>query len=154
MIGFASFSHFPEESVAYIRGVAFPPDSQKGNLAYRLLQASLKGTSYTRLGFTTQNPRMFCLGRKLAHGLIPNPKQRIVPEDLQKIGVKLLASKKCKLELETFRLPNFYDPCMYESLPASGDEDVNEWFHQSLEVVNGKTTHGFLFIGNLSVPLN
>lgn len=147
--GFASAIYWPEQKVAYLHGIVIDPDVQGQHVADLLTVALLEQTECRRLAFTTQNPRMFCLGRKVTESILPNPDRPSVPESEWETGKMLMRGKESSLDLTTFIRRDIYEKCLYEKIPPSRDRTVNEWFAKSLEIRNGQTRHGFLFIGSV-----
>lgn len=150
LLGFATFMFFPVHRAIYLQGVVIDPDAQGQSRASTIIKVPLEDTeSYTRLAFVTQSPTMFCLARKLTSSMCPNPNNPIVPMVEQEIARELRNGKKNAHDPRTLIIRDIYDPCLYTAIPESRDTRVNEWFRESLEIVNGQSNHGFFFIGNI-----
>jgi hypothetical protein len=147
IVGFASARLFPSDEIFHLYGVAISPVA-KGNRAGTILVKALAYHAGMRwIAFTTQNPLMFCLLRSLVAEVFPSPKQREVPSSLREMGMRLVRGRPGNLDPSTFIIRGLYDKCLYGSLPISRDSNVNRWFADALNVMDGVTRDGFLFVG-------
>lgn len=147
--GFASAIYWPEQKISYLHGIVIVPEVQGQHAADLLMRTLLEQAECSRLAFTTQSPCMFCLGRKFTTSILPNPDNPLVPETEWENGKMLMCGRENSLDPATFIRRNVYKRCLYNRIPDSRDQAVNEWFEKSLEINNGRTNHGLLFIGDI-----
>lgn len=143
LIGFAS-AIYPRSGFFYLQGVAVAPHMSGKGYALELVRLLFKSSGLNEIALNTQNPRIFCLLRSLCHNVYPSP-TLLVPERFNKRVSAIVAGKA--LSLETGVRENLYSHCLYEQIPQSGDEVVDRWFSDALSIVDGKTSSGFLLIG-------
>ncbi|MDP3724942.1 MAG: GNAT family N-acetyltransferase [Nanoarchaeota archaeon] len=146
VLGFASTRHRPDEDLLYLHGMVLDPSVQGRGFSRILMEAKLEATPFSRVGFTTQNPVMFCIARSFVRQTFPSPLQPIVPEALRPLGMRLVPEG---LSPNTFVVRERYSKCLYPSIPESRDSTVNQWFASSLEIRDGQTRNAFLILGNL-----
>lgn len=147
ILGFASSKLFPEEKLFYLHGVATARSFKCKGVGNKLICTLMEAANLYRIAFTTQNPIMFCLLRSLCKKVYPNPESKEVPVNLKELGIKLISERPGKLDPRTFVITELYDRCLYDKIPDSNDKCVNQWFQTVLNVKNGLTRDGFLFIG-------
>ncbi len=151
VLGFASTRHLWEVGSLYLHGIVLDSSVQGRGFSRALMEyaVSSRPASLRVLGFTTQNPVMFCLGRSIVRDrkIYPSPQNPTLSPQLRPFG-KLLVPED-DIHPETFVIRERYSVCLYPKIPESRDWEVNRWFASSLEIRDGQTRHGFLFIGNL-----
>ncbi len=148
--GFASMKAFPELRTCYLHGVSVRNESKGigGSLHLaRAVIALMPDAAY--FAFTTQNPVMYCLMTKVARRTFPNPDRPTVPARFSDLGRQLIKGRRGTFDVETFVNRELYTQCLYPTLPRSRSHIANDWFDDSLDVKSGRTTDGFLFIGEL-----
>lgn len=146
-LGFAS-GIFPREDSFYLHGIAISPKAKGHGAAKKLVGALHELSGLEIMAFTTQNPVMFCLARSVCREIYPNPEKGL-PDVFQKQATRLMNGRSQTFEQGSGVCRNLYTRCLYEFLPPCGDESVNEWFDSELDVHEGQTCHGFLFMGQL-----
>ena len=144
LLGFASTRHYPKLDLLWLYGIVLDASVQRRGLSRALLKEVFSATSFSLIGFTTQNPVMFCLGRSSARQTFPSPSNPIVPEKLRSLGMELVPEK---LAPDTFVVRDRYSKCLYPKIPDSRDTEVNQWFASSLEIQGGQTQNAFLILG-------
>lgn len=147
MVGFASSKLFPLDDTFYLHGVAVVPHLKGRGVGAMLVRTLADRSGLKRIAFTTQNPLMFCLLRSLLAKIFPSPEERVVPSQLREVGKRLVFGRSGNFDPSTFIIRCLYGNCLYDSLPHTRDVNVNRWFIDALNVVNGVTRDGFLFIG-------
>ncbi|MDP4000650.1 MAG: GNAT family N-acetyltransferase [bacterium] len=147
IVGFASSKLFPLDDTFYLHGVAVAPHLKGKGAGAMLVRTLADRAGLKRIAFTTQNPLMFCLLRSLLAKIFPSPGEKMVPSQLREVGTRLVFGRSGNFDPVTFIIRYLYGNCLYDSLPISRDVNVNRWFTDALNVVNGITRDGFLFIG-------
>jgi len=149
LLGFASLICLPHEDTVHLHGIVMASEVQGLGIGLALANALLKQTTSAWLSFTTQNPCMFVLGRKLTRLIFPTPETPRIPSNIRPIG-NAVFSKLCPndtLDQSTFVSRGFYGSCLYQALPRSRDGAVNRWFDETLSAKDGTSTDAFLFLG-------
>ena len=147
VLGFASSKLFPEEGVFYLHGVATAQNSKCRGVGKKLIHTLADMSGLHRVAFTTQNPIMYCLLRGLCTKVYPQLEYKRVPLRIRGLGQKLVAERPGEIDPESFVITELYGRCLYDEIPDSRDKLVNQWFKTALNVENGSTRNGFLFIG-------
>lgn len=145
--GFASAKHFSLDDVFFLHGIAVSPNAKGRGAGAFLAKSLIRHVNLHRVSFTTQNPFMFCLLRSITARIFPSPQEPDVPFRLYDLGEKLINGRRGSFNPSTFVIKGLYNGCLYSSIPASRDSAVNDWFTASLNIVDGITRDGFLFIG-------
>jgi len=147
VLGFASSKLFLKEEVFYLHGVATAQSSKCRGVGKKLIHTLADMAGLRRIAFTTQNPIMYCLLRGLCTKVFPQPENKEVPLYIRKFGNILIAGRPGSIDPKTFVVKELYGRCLYDEIPDSRDGSVNQWFKTALNVENGSTRNGFLFIG-------
>lgn len=147
ILGFASSKLFREDGVFYLHGAAVASHFKGKGGSKTLTQTLISRTSLPLIAGTTQNPIVFCLMRTLCTKIYPSPNQRVAPEHLHGLGVRLLHGQRGNFVPESFVVTGLYRNCLYHTIPQCKDSSVNEWFAEALNIQFGQTKDGFLFIG-------
>lgn len=111
-----------------------------------LVKILFDNSGMQKLACTTQNPIMFCFLRKLFNKVYPSPEQKLVPDNLRSLGLKLIRGRRGVFHQDTFIVEDLYSRCLYPKIPESKDQIVNNWFKNALKIKEGLTCNGFLFI--------
>jgi hypothetical protein len=143
IIGFSSGKNYPNEKIFYFDGVAVLPKVSGGGKGTKLVEVIASGAP--RVACTTQNPAIFHLLKKLYVSVIPSLEGRSIPAALRHIAVHVVGPRG-RLDLETFVIRDLYPSCRYPQIPTSNDLQIDRWFSNSLNIVNGETRDGFFFI--------
>ena len=147
IVGFASVAILERLDTFYLHGIAIHAEFQSKKVGRRTMEALLNRVDVPRVAFTTQNPKMFCFLREQVARCFPSPEEQRVPDTEHTYGQALMADRKGVFDPETFVSKNLYSACLYPRIAPSGDECVNRWFQESLEMRDGQTAHGFLLCG-------
>ncbi len=145
-VGFAS-GFFPREGLFYLHGVAVSPQVKGKGVARSLMESFVEVSKLPNIAFTTQNPIMYCLVRALYQRIYPSIDARIVPRHVQEMTTRIMDKRSGTFDPESGVASNLYSTCLYGKLPASSDEEVNQWFADGLQAVDGATNHAFCFVG-------
>src|SRR3989338_8223295 len=148
LIGFASVRILHELDILFVHGIAVLMDEQTKGAGSKLLKALIEHYTKNRLAFTTQNPVMYDVIKKFCRDVYPSLEQK-GPEKIQGIGCKLMEGRRGVFNPRTFVSQNLYSCCLYDSIPLSKKQFVNEWFDRVLRIQNRITSDGILLIGKL-----
>lgn len=151
ILGFASIKQFDGLSVFYAHGIATRMALQGSGIGDIMIRGLLlDNQGFKFLSLTTQSPVVYCLIRRYCSNIFPSSNYQSIPEDLQEIGVSLMKHRKGSFNPATFTSMGLYSKCLYgHGIPISRDAELNNWFEKSLNVVNGASNDGFLFLGKL-----
>lgn len=147
IFGFASAKIHKDLDLLYLDGIAVKKSFQARGVGRILIEALLKQQPQKRMAFVTQNPVMYCVLRRLFERTYPFPGQRIVPSNLQYIGIVLRTNHDGTFNPYSFVIDDLFTQCLYAAIPESNDPVVNAWFQEALGIQAGITRNGFLFIG-------
>jgi hypothetical protein len=147
VVGFASVKDLAELDTFFLHGIAIDPIHHKLGAASQMLDVLLSESSRSRIAFTTQNPKMFCLLRSKAETCFPSPESQTVDKREWGYTTKLMLGRRGEFNPETSVATSLYSECLYPSILPSVDNGVNEWFNHSLEIKEGRTRNGILLCG-------
>jgi hypothetical protein len=145
--GFASFNDIPEDKLLYLHGIAIANNLKGMGAGPAIVKTLTNMTKLPRIAFTTQNPIMFCLLKKICSEIYPCPENELVPQNLRVLGEKLINGRSKGLNHQTFVVNDLYEECLYDPIPDCSIKNVNQWFTKALKINNGITRNGFLFVG-------
>ncbi len=148
VFGFASSKLFPDHGVFYLHGVAMAENSKWKGGGRALMRTLMNISKLNRIAFTSQNPIMYSLLRKLCERVYPDPKEHHVPASLHELGHELIKGRPGEFDCSTFIATDIYGRCLYDSIPKAKDTMANDWFARSLNIMNGNSRNAFLFIGD------
>ena len=150
LVELASCKHHRDEDIFYVHGVVMLRNIMGRGLGTHLIKVLLKGSQFRRIALTTQDPRVFHVLNKIAKKVVPSPTEPQPPRHLQDTAVRLTQGRQgSSLDPNTFVLRSLYKECLYDTIPQSRDGNVSHWFTKSLNIQDGLTRDGFLFIGEL-----
>ncbi len=144
-LGFAS-GLFPREGYMYLHGIALSPKVKGQRAAARLVGALRERSSLDTVAFTTQNPVMYCLAKSFSSSLWPNPLEGI-PEQLRGQAARLMSEREGVFDPVTGVSKGLYRQCLYERIPSCADTAISSWFEHQLNIKDGQSNDGFLFVG-------
>ncbi|MFA6535913.1 MAG: hypothetical protein WC250_02080 [Candidatus Paceibacterota bacterium] len=147
VLGFASANLHSEHDLFYLFGVLIGKQHKTRGVGIATVKTLFAESGLRKIGFTTQNPVMFCFLRKLCKRVSANPASPIVPAEWRKSAKVLMSDRNGSFNEQTFVSHDLYSQCLYDEIPKSDDEEVNRWFQTSLRIRDGKTRDGFLFLG-------
>ena len=147
VFGFASARIIPEHDLFFLHGAAVLRATQGKGVGLSVVKILLEKSKMQRIAFTTQNPAMFCLCRKVFGLVYPRPEIIAIPERLEIIGAELMSGRKGEFSPKTFVAKELYSSCLYDRIPDCKDMAVNEWFKSRLNIENGLSRSAFLLIG-------
>ncbi len=145
-LGFAS-GLFPREGHMYLHGIALSSKAKGQRAAARLVGALRDRSALSTVAFTTQNPVMYCLAKSFSSSLWPNPLENI-PDHFQEQAVRLMSEREGVFNPVTGVSRGLYAQCLYERIPSCTDVDISSWFERQLNIKDGQSNDGFLFVGN------
>lgn len=149
-LGFAS-AFFPREGFLYLHGIVLSP-AAKGKGGSRLLVRSLlEMYEGPDIALSTQNPVVFCLLRSMYRAVYPSPEAEM-PQRLWDRAQGIVRERSGTFDVKTGVRLKAYTQCLYPQIPESGDQSVNDWFARQLQIEDGKTRNGFLFLGEGYLP--
>lgn len=148
LLGFASSKLFHEDRLFYLHGVAIATEFKGRGGGTILVKKLAEIAGFPRIAFTTQNPIMFCLLKKLCRKVYPRPGVEEIPQELKKLGCKIIDGRSDGLNPEKLVVNQLYGRCLYNQIPDCTDLIVKQWFTESLEIEGGLTRNAFLFIGD------
>ncbi len=150
IIGFVGLKERLDFDLIYLSGIAIRSANQGDGIAKLFFEAFFDRRHYDFIAFTTQNPRMFLLARKLARKLYPDfSDDATIPEEIAYLGKKIRSGRDGEFNPSSFVIKGLYGRCLYDPIPTSHDPILNEFFKTALEIHEGKTKNGFLFVGRL-----
>lgn len=148
LVGFASARYLlPLYKIFYLHGVAIHPKAKGKGGSKELIKALASLAPSWPIAFTTQNPVMYDVLRGLYGKTYPHPYVSDIPDAVQSIARYIMQYRPCRFDSCKGVAEGLYDECLYATLPASRDPIVNDWFASALEVEDGRTRNGFLFLG-------
>ena len=118
IFGFASFNDIPENKLLYLHGIAIANNLKGIGAGPAVVKTLASITKLPRIAFTTQNPAMFCLLRKICSEIYPSPEHELVPQSLQALGQKLINGRSGELDHQTFIINDLYEKCLYDPIPG------------------------------------
>jgi len=83
IFGFASARIMPEHELFFLHGAAVLPTTQGKGVGLSVVRILLEKSKMQRIAFTTQNPAMFCLCRRVFGLVCPRPEIVAVPKRLE-----------------------------------------------------------------------
>ena len=147
IFGFVSARVMPERELFYLHGAAISRANQGKRTGFSVVKLLIEKSKMPRIAFTTQNPAMFCLCRKISKFVYPRPEVVEVPDRLESLGTELMKGRKGEFCSKTFVAKNLYSSCLYDCIPDCKDATVNEWFKSRLNIENGLSRSALLFVG-------
>lgn len=147
IFGFASARIMPEHDLFYLHGAAVLQKIQGKGISLSVVKFLIEKSKMSRIAFTTQNPAMFCLCKRVFGLVYPRPEIVAVPRRMEVLGAELMKGRKGEFSPETFVAKDLYSSCLYDRIPDCKDVTVNEWFKNRLNIENGMSRNAFLFVG-------
>lgn len=150
VMGFASAKLLGKgNTVLHLHGVAVGDEFKRNGFAKRLVKGLLMVGGFSHLTCTSQNPIMFNLLSSVCEKVYPSIVDERIPDEIVMLGKSSIVGRAGTLDSKTFIIKDLYEKCLYQSLPRSKVNAVNDWFAYSLGVKDGITRDAFLFIGKV-----
>lgn len=150
VMGFASAKLLGKNNtVLHLHGVAVDDEFKGRGFAKRLVSGLLIVGGFTHLTCTSQNPVMFSLLSSVCDKVYPSIGEAKIPSEIISLGENSIIGRAGTLDPKTFIIKDLYEKCLYQSLPRSKVDAVNDWFDSSLGVKDGTTRDAFLFVGEV-----
>lgn len=150
ILGFVSAKIFKPHNLLYIHGVVVDPSVKGKGVCRFLIDSLIKKEGVDWLSFTTQNPVMFkVLNSFCGEEVYPSPNSS-APSSLEGLAKNIIQGREGTFDAQTFVVSNLYQECLYDSIPSVTDQDLHQWFNDSLCIDElRKSNHGFLFFGKI-----
>ena len=153
LTGFASCLIYGKYDLLYLHGITVDSESKSRGVSKMALKQLITITGKNNFACTTQNPIMYCLARSLYSEIYPNTTGMLLPERLEHAVGELIEERRLRTSErqiiynpQDMTIGSLYGKCLYSSIPESRDQNVNSWFREKLNIVNGKTNNGVLVI--------
>lgn len=140
------------QEVFFIHGIAISPEYQGNGCSRSIMSALLSLAGDRKVAFTTQSPIAYCSIAKNLKWVYPNETEQFVPAVYRKTGMLLAKWRSSGIfNSGSSVIQNLYDDCLYRRIPISTRPEVNEWFTQKLNIEDGYTRNGILFVGGQNI---
>lgn len=146
-VGFAAFSEI--DDLLFLTGIVVKKDYQNHGIGSEVFRLMKEFNGHKYFAFTTQNPVMRILMEKICSSVFPSRNGKVIPKTVKKLASEIMKQRKGEFDPLTFVSHGLYTSPLYDSIPESRDEEINEFFIERLKIKEGKSLHGMLCIGTL-----
>jgi len=137
--------------ILYMHGVCVAAYKQGCGIVGRIVDYANNLVNADFLALRTQNPRLYkALKKQFRSGIIyPSLANEALNEDVISMGQYIVASldrDSANYDCDGMLFRQVYSECLYQSIPFTGDDEVDEIFRKKLNLVDGKSRDALLLI--------